>query len=147
MKRIKKSFETTVSDIRKIDSASLELVDIGQVSAGAFITGDFSYERIDLNRELIKHPERTFIGTIRGNSLEGLGIYNNDRVLIEKGFDVYDGKVYIYFVDDGYTAKILKKDKDCLWLVAANDEYKPIQVTEQNKFFIWGRIIHTIHTF
>lgn len=147
MKRIKKSFETTVTGIQKIDSASLELVDVGQVSAGAFITGDFSYERIDLNRELIKHPERTFIGTIRGNSLEGLGIYNNDRVLIEKGFDVYDGKIYIYFVDDGYTAKILKKDKDCLWLMAANEDYKPIKVTEQNKFFIWGRIIHTIHTF
>lgn len=144
---MKKQFETTVTGIQKIDSASLELVDVGQVSAGAFITGDFSYERIDLNRELIKHPERTFIGTIRGNSLEGLGIYNNDRVLIEKGFDVYDGKIYIYFVDDGYTAKILKKDKDCLWLMAANEDYKPIKVTEQNKFFIWGRIIHTIHTF
>ena len=144
---MKKKFETTVIDIQKVDSTGIELTDVGSVSAGAFITGDFSFERIDLNRELVKHPERTFIGTIRGNSLEGMGIHNNDRVLIEKGFDVYDGKVYIYFVDEGYTAKILKKDTDCLWLLAANEEYKPIKVTEENKFFIWGRIIHSIHTF
>ena len=144
---MKKKFETTVTDIQEVESTPLELDDVGKVSAGAFMTGDFTFERIDLNRELIKHPERTFLGTIRGNSLEGLGIYNNDRVLIEKGFDVYDGKIYIYFVDEGYTAKILKKDKNCLWLVAANDEYAPIKVTEENKFFIWGRIVHTIHTF
>ena len=144
---MKKKFETTVTDIQKVESNEMELPDVGKVSAGAFMTGDFTFERIDLNRELIKHPERTFIGTIKGNSLEELGIYNNDRVLIEKGFDIYDGKIYIYFVDEGYTAKILKKDKDCLWLVAANKEYAPIKVTEENKFFIWGRIIHTIHTF
>ena len=107
---MKKKFETTVTDIQEVESTPLELDDVGKVSAGAFMTGDFTFERIDLNRELIKHPERTFLGTIRGNSLEGLGIYNNDRVLIEKGFDVYDGKIYIYFVDEGYTAKILKKE-------------------------------------
>ncbi|MGC3977604.1 MAG: S24 family peptidase [Paludibacteraceae bacterium] len=58
-----------------------------------------------------------------------------------------DGKVYIYYVDEGYTTKILKIDKDCIWLIATNNEYQPIKVTEENKFFIWGRIIHTIHTF
>lgn len=145
---MKKRLEISVTDIREVDlSPSTELTDVGQVSAGAFMTGDFNFERVDLNKELIRYPERTFIGTIRGNSLQNLGIFDKDRVLIEKGFDVYDGKVYIYYVDEGYTAKILKKDKDCVWLLAANDEYEPIKVTEQNKFFIWGRIIHTIHTF
>lgn len=146
--RMKKNLETSVINIQKVETEQkAELIDVGQVSAGAFMTGDFSFERVDLNRELIRHPERTFIGTIRGNSLQNLGIFDKDRVLIEKGFDVYDGKVYIYYVDEGYTAKILKTDKDCIWLLAANDEYQPIKVTEENKFFIWGRIIHTIHTF
>lgn len=145
---MKTKLETSVINIQKIETTNkITLADVGHVSAGAFMTGDFTYERIDLNKELIRYPERTFIGTIRGNSLHNLGIFDKDRVLIEKGFDVYNGKVYIYYVDDGYTAKILKKDKDCIWLVAANDEYAPIKVTEENKFFIWGRIIHTIHTF
>ncbi|MGC3977605.1 MAG: hypothetical protein QM751_04835 [Paludibacteraceae bacterium] len=89
---MKRKIATCITDTQKVDISEQQttLTDVGEVSAGAFMTGDFTFERVDLNRELICHPERTFIGTIRGNSLQNLGVFDKDRVLIEKGFDVYD---------------------------------------------------------
>lgn len=68
---MKKKVEADVVDIQQVDlPKKQELTDVWYVSAGAFMTNALSFERIDLNKELIRYPDRTFIGTIRCNLLE-----------------------------------------------------------------------------
>lgn len=108
---------------------------------------DFIDLSIDLNREFIKNPSSTFYGRVNGDSMKDLGIHNSDLLIIDKSLEPQDGKIAVCFIDGEFTVKTIKFEKDCCWLVPANDKYKPIQVTEDNEFIIWGIVIHVIKSF
>ena len=108
---------------------------------------DFIDLSIDLNKEFIKNPSSTFYGRVNGDSMKDLGIHNSDLLIIDKSLEPQDGKIAVCFIDGEFTVKTIKLEKDCCWLVPANDKYKPIQVTDDNEFIIWGIVIHVIKSF
>lgn len=108
---------------------------------------DFIDISIDLNKELIKNPSATFYGRVNGDSMKGLGIDNGDLLIIDKSLDPKNGNIAVCFVDGEFTIKKIKIEKDCCWLIPANDNYKPIKVTAGNDFLIWGIVIHVIKSF
>ncbi len=38
-------------------------------------------------------------------------------------------------------------EQDCCWLIPENDTYKPVKVTVENDFQIWGIVTHVIKAF
>ena len=63
------------SEIKKADvSTKLELPMYDAIAAGFPITGDYVAERLDFNRDFIKHPESTFYVWVRGDSMKDAGI-------------------------------------------------------------------------
>lgn len=108
---------------------------------------DFIDTAIDLNHELIKHPSSTFFGRVRGDSMKDLGIHNGDLLVIDKSLEPATGKVAVCFVDGEFTVKSLKIEKDNIWLLPANNSYKPILVTKENDFMIWGIVTNVIKSF
>lgn len=50
----------------------------------------------------------------------------------------------VCFIDGEFTIKYIKIEKDIIWLQPANDNYKPIKVTIDNDFIIWGIVTHFI---
>lgn len=108
---------------------------------------DFIDTAIDLNHELIKHPSSTFFGRVRGDSMKDLGIHNGDLLVIDKSLEPATGKVAVCYVDGEFTVKSLKIEKDNIWLLPANNSYKPILVTKENDFIIWGIVTNVIKSF
>ena len=108
---------------------------------------DFLDTAIDLNHELIKHPSSTFFGRVRGDSMKDLGIHNGDLLVIDKSLEPATGKVAVCYVDGEFTVKSLKIEKDNIWLLPANNSYKPILVTKENDFMIWGIVTNVIKSF
>lgn len=108
---------------------------------------DFLDMSIDLNQELIKNPSSTFYGRVKGDSMKNLGIDDGDLLIIDKSLDPVNGKIAVCFIDGEFTIKTIKFEKDFLWLVPANDDYKPLKVTEDNEFIVWGIVIHVIKSF
>ncbi|MEI6881909.1 MAG: translesion error-prone DNA polymerase V autoproteolytic subunit [Bacteroidota bacterium] len=108
---------------------------------------DFLDTSIDLNKELIKNPSATFYGKVKGESMKDLGIDNGDLLVIDKSIEPKDGKIAICYIDGEFTVKKIKIDKDCCWLMPANDKYAPIKVTADNDLRIWGIVIHVIKSF
>lgn len=108
---------------------------------------DFIDTAIDLNHELIKHPSSTFFGRVRGDSMKDLGIHNGDLLVIDKSLEPASGKVAVCYVDGEFTVKSLKIEKDNIWLLPANNSYKPILVTKENDFMIWGIVTNVIKSF
>jgi DNA polymerase V len=49
-------------------------------------------------------------------------------------------------VDGEFTVKRLKVAEDCVWLMPENEQYKPLQVTEDNELIIWGIVTHVLKT-
>jgi DNA polymerase V len=122
------------------------LVDQG-ISAGfPSPAQDFIDLSIDLNKEFIKHPSSTFFGRVKGNSMKDAGIDNGDLMIVDKSLRPTEGKIVVCFVDGEFTVKRIHFEKDCCWLIAANDDYNPIMVTAENDFIVWGIVVHVIKT-
>jgi DNA polymerase V len=108
---------------------------------------DFTDVAIDLNRHLIQHPSSTFFGRVKGQSMKDEGINEGDLLIIDKALEPVNGKIAVCFIDGEFTVKRIKTDVDCCWLMPANEEYKPIKVTSENEFLIWGIVTHVIKYF
>jgi DNA polymerase V len=100
---------------------------------------------LDLNKELIKHPASTFFGRVKGNSMQDAGIFDGDILIIDKSLSPFDGAKAVCYIDGEFTLKTLKKDNENLWLLSANESYKPIKITEENDFIVWGIVTYVIH--
>ena len=108
---------------------------------------DFLEQSIDLNKELIKNPSSTFLARVKGDSLKDIGINNGDIMVIDKSLEAKDGKIAVCYIDGEFTVKRIKTEKDHCLLLPANNDYKPIKVTEDNDFRIWGIVINVIKYF
>lgn len=108
---------------------------------------DFVEKEIDLNEYLIKNKPATFYVRVRGNSLVGIGISDGDLLIVDKSLDFINGDLAVVYLDGEFTAKMVKVEKDKAWLISANPQYKPILVTSDNEFSIFGIVAHTIHSF
>lgn len=107
---------------------------------------NYMSEKIDLNKEIIRHNETTFLAKVFGNSLMDAGISDGDIIVIDKSLEVNDGDFVVAYIDGEFTLKKFKSDKanNCAWLIHHNDNYSPIKVTEGNDFIVWGVMTYSI---
>ena len=105
---------------------------------------DFMPRHIDLNRELIKHPASTFYARVCGESMTGAGIGDGDLLVIDRSVEPYDMCVAVCFIDGEFTLKHVKKDSHGLLLLPANPKFKPIPVSEDDQFTVWGVVRYVI---
>ncbi len=107
---------------------------------------DYQTDSIDLNKELVPHKETTFYARVSGDSMKDAGICDGDLLVIDKSLEPSDGCYIVAYLDNEFTIKEYKLDKEnnCAWLVPHNPDYKPIKVTEDDDFRIWGVITYTI---
>lgn len=99
---------------------------------------------LDLNKELIKNASSTFYGRVRGTSMKDAGILEGDVLIIDKSLPLKDGSIAVCFIDGEFTVKKVKIGENDIYLIPANEEYKPIQVTKDNDFLIWGIVTYII---
>lgn len=145
-----KLFTSKTIDIYSAETDSvLELPYIeGGISAGFPSPAlDFIDLSIDLNKHLIKHPSATFYGRVKGLSLKNAGITDGDLLVIDKSLEPVNGKIAVCYIDGEFTAKRIQISKDEILLIPENEDYKPIKITEENDFIIWGIVTHVIKSF
>lgn len=106
---------------------------------------DYMQEVIDLNKELIKHPASTFFARVNGDSMIDANVHDGDLLVIDKDMDPAHGLMAVCYIDGEFTLKFIKKEDDCIWLMPANNKYKPIKVTPDNEFIVWGIVRYIIH--
>ena len=100
---------------------------------------------LDLNKELIKHPAATFYARVKGDSMVDAGIQDGDLLVIDKALEPKDGAIAVCYLDGEFTVKRLAVQEEGVFLMPANAEFKPIQITEENEFLVWGLVAYVIH--
>lgn len=105
---------------------------------------DFKENRISLDKELIKNPEATFFARVSGESMIGAGLEDNDLVVIDRSLEPAHNKIAVCYLDGEFTVKRLKVENNLVWLQPENPNYKPIKITEENNFIIWGIVTNVI---
>ena len=105
---------------------------------------DFKETRISLDRELVKNKEATFYARVSGNSMVGAGLDDGDLLVIDRSKNAENGKIAICLVDREFTVKRIKKEKNKLYLMPENKDYKPIEIKEENELIVWGIVEYVI---
>ena len=101
--------------------------------------------RIDLNRDLVKHPLATFYVRVEGDSMEPR-IHSGELLVVDRMAETKDGDVVVERLGCEFTVKRLHTEEDGrIQLVSENPSYEPIQITEGMDFEVWGRVMYSIH--
>ncbi len=104
-------------------------------------------QHLDLNHHLIKRPASTFLVRVEGDSMTGIGIYNHDILVVDRSVKPIDGKIVVAVIDNEFTVKRLQLRNKAIVLLPENPDFKPICITENMDFKIWGIVLHAIRTF
>ncbi len=112
-----------------------------QMSAGyPSAAQDYLEKELDLNSYMLG-PRRAsvFFFKIGGHSMKDAGILHDDIIIVDRALEVQDGHIVVASIFGEFTCKYYRKNKNGVWLVPANPEYKPIKVTEEMEFTVFGR--------
>lgn len=121
------------------------------LAAGEVRTGfpspadDYLEGELDLVEHLIQHPSATFFLRGKGTSMEGVGIYDGDLLIVDRSLEPKTGHIVIMSVDGELTCKKLGKIGNRPYLIAANPEFRPMPL-EGKECQVWGVVTHNIHS-
>jgi len=106
---------------------------------------DYVEGRIDLNRDLIRHPLSTFYIRVSGDSMAGAGILPGALLVVDRAVEAHDGHVVVARIGDELCVKRLSlSDQGRIRLLSEKELYPPIAITEGMDFEVWGRVVYSI---
>lgn len=117
-----------------------------KVPAGMLSPADDYLEKpLDLNDLVIKHPAATFYVRVEGHSMKDAGIFSGDILVIDRSLKATNGKIVLAILNGEFTVKRFFLDDHGVMLCPANPSYRPIKVTEEMDFQVWGVVTYVIH--
>ena len=121
---------------------------LNRVAAGFPAPADDYIEgRIDLNRDLLRHPLSTFYLRVTGDSMEPL-IQSGALVIVDRMAETCDKSIIVARLGNELCIKRLRiLENGELFLNSENPKYQPIPIQADEDFEIWGKVLHAIHTF
>ena len=128
-------------------SSSFETELMGDVKAGFPSPAEDIREKLDLIKLLVKHKASTFFFRVDGVSMVDCDMDEGDIIIVDRAIDPYNNCKAVCFIDGEYTVKRVEMLDNKVRLMPANEKntkYKPIVVTPDNQFIIWGVVTYTI---
>ncbi len=132
---------TTTQDDRVNISLFLSRIHAGFPSPA----DDYVDNVLDLNELVTKHPAATFFVRVSGESMINAAICENDVLVVDRSIEAFDRAIIVAFLDGEFTVKRLRKTHDALYLFPENPKFKPIRITEDADFQVWGVVTYIIH--
>lgn len=121
----------------------------GKVSAGQsrFPSPAQDYEQkfLDLNERYISNPPATFFFEVKGNSMEGAGIFDGDTVIVDRAIKPKSSSIVIAAVDGEWMVKRLYKRGNVVKLISEHPDHAPITFSEGQELTIFGVVTYVIH--
>lgn len=120
---------------------------IGIVKAGQPILADENKSYLTLDEYMIDDPTSSFLLKVRGDSMVDAGIFEDDLVVIDMKREAFIGDIVLAEIDHEWTLKYLKKEKEKLYLEAANVRYPPLRPKGELKVHgVVKGVIRKFHT-
>lgn len=105
---------------------------------------DFAAKRIDLNREIVIHPQATFLMRAAGASMIEFGIGDRDLLVVDRAVRPRHGLVVVAVIDAEFTVKQFYSRAGRVKLKAGNPTYPDIVPQDAQELTIWGVVTHCI---
>lgn len=131
----------------RINDDSFESYFFGDVKAGFPSPAENISEKLDLIKLLVKHKASTFFFRVSGVSMVDAALDEGDIIIVDRAVDPYNNCKAVCYIDGEYTIKRVEIGSNSARLMPANEnssKYKPIDVTSENDFLIWGVVTYVI---
>lgn len=114
---------------------------LGQVAAGQPILAE---ENIDDYFNIDTSIKADFALKIKGDSMLGAGIFQNDIVFIRQQDCLENGEIGAILIEDSATLKKFYKEDDTIILQSENDMYKPM-IYKDGNIKILGKLVAVLN--
>jgi repressor LexA len=111
---------------------------VGQVAAGSPILAEENIEDYLEVPDVIGGEDGDYILRVRGDSMIGAGILENDFVVVRPIETADDGEIVVAMIGEEATVKSFYKEPDQVRLEPANDAYEPIRSDDVQ---LLGRVV------
>ncbi|MGB2079823.1 MAG: LexA family protein [Vibrio sp.] len=118
------------------------------IKASAGISGfespaqEYTELPLSLDDILIEHPSATFIGRACGESMQGVGIFNDDILVVDRHISPANQDVIVANFNGEFVCKIL--DRPRRLLLSANENVQAVPIHDSDIFTIEGVVIRSI---
>ena len=118
----------------------------GTVQAGFPSPADDHLDKaLDLNEHLISNPTSTFFVKAKGDSMKDAGIQSGDLMIVDRSIPPKDKQIVVAMLNGEFTVKRLRRKNGQVFLVAENQAFPSIEITEDQELTIWGVVTFVIH--
>ena len=120
---------------------------LGEVKAGFPSPAEDIREKLDLVKLLVRHKASTFFFRVSGVSMVDAGLDEGDIIIVDRAIQPYNDCKAVCYIDGEYTVKRIEIGDEVIRLMPANennDKYRPIEVTQENNFVVWGVVTYVI---
>ncbi|MCU8032172.1 translesion error-prone DNA polymerase V autoproteolytic subunit [Shewanella sp. SM101] len=118
------------------------------IPARAGITGfespaaEYTQLGLSLDELLIDHPSSTFLAFAEGDSMQDIGIFDGDILIIDRHETARNGDVIVASLNREFICKII--DIPRRLLLSSNPQHQPVIIHEYDEFSIEGVITRSI---
>lgn len=144
-----KSIQSTDSlSFYALETNNLDSIPIfeGSVQAGHPSPADEAMD-LDLNLHdfLVKNPNQTFCVKAIGESMKDAGILSGDVMLVDRAIEPKNRSIVLAVINSEFTVKRVNVSEQKLYLMPENENFSPIEITEDMDFKVWGVVTYVIH--
>ena len=106
-----------------------------------------TYKELGQTLDSIVMPNKvaTFIGLASGDSMQSIGLFDGDLIIVDRAVDVKDGDVIVANLNGEFVCKILDYKNGIL--ISASDQYKPVVIKECGTFSFEGVVTSSVRIF
>ena len=97
---------------------------------------------LSLDQLLIRHPNATFIGQASGGSMQGVGIFDGDLLIVDRSITARNGDVIVANFNGCFVCKLI--DKPQARLLSASKHHKPVTISPEDDFQLEGVVTRSI---
>jgi|TARA_B110000908_G_C10129607_1_gene391556 DNA polymerase V len=97
---------------------------------------------LSLDQLLIRHPNATFIGQASGQSMEGVGIFDGDLLIVDRSLTTKNGDVIVANYNGCFVCKLI--DKKQARLLSASNNHAPVDIKAEDQLQLEGVVTRSI---
>ncbi|RYY07320.1 MAG: translesion error-prone DNA polymerase V autoproteolytic subunit [Sphingobacteriaceae bacterium] len=100
--------------------------------------------RLSITDFFTSNAAATFFGKAIGSSLEGIGIFENDILVIDRSIKAKENDIIVMTYEGGFTAKKISKSSGKYYMISENPNYPPVLITDPDNLVVWGVVAKVI---
>lgn len=114
---------------------------LGHIRAGTPVMAEENIDGYIPVKEFLKNSSGGFFLVVDGYSMKDKGILPGDFVFIQPQKIISNGQIGAFRINGEVTLKTFRKTDDGVFLMPANEDFKPISVCESDDFEVIGRYV------